>query len=94
MVRKSLVTMCAVSLVALAGCAGVRESNGAFVAHAESFRIIGIAIPGDDQQAALDKVPAGGKITNVTSSAADWTSFWGFFGNLFGFHMTQVGGTK
>lgn len=90
--KKAVVTACAVLM--LAGCSGVRESNGTFVAHAESFRIIGIAIPGDDQQAALDRVPPGAKIENVNSSAADWTSFWGFFGNLFGFNYTQIGGTK
>ena len=42
----------------------------------------------------MNQVPAGAKIENVSSSAADWTSFWGFFGNLFGFHYTQIGGTK
>lgn len=84
----------AVGLFALAGCSGVRQSNGTFVAHAECFRIVGIAIPADDQQAALDLVPAGGKITNVSSTPADWTSFAGFFGNLFWFNWTTIGGTK
>jgi hypothetical protein len=84
----------AAGLFALAGCSGIRESNGTFVAHAESFRIIGFAIPADDQQAAMNLVPPGAKIESVSASAADWTSFWGFFGNLFWFHMTQIGGTK
>lgn len=90
----SLKVIAAVGLFALAGCSGMRESNGAFVAHAESFRIIGIAIPADDQQAAMNQVPPGAKIENVSSTPADWTSFWGFFGNLFWFHQTQIGGTK
>ncbi len=90
--KKALIAGCAVLM--LAGCAGVRESNGTFVAHAESFRLLGFAIPHDDQQAALNQVPAGGKIENVSSTPADWTSFYGFFGNLFWFHMTQIGGTK
>lgn len=92
--KGSLKVVVAAGLFALAGCSGIRESNGTFVAHAESFRIIGIAIPADDQQAALNLVPAGAKIENVSSSAADWTSFWGFFGNLFMFNYTQIGGTK
>lgn len=92
--RKTLLMLTVVALIGAAGCSGVRESNGTFVTHAEAFRIIGFAIPSDDQQAALDKVPAGGVITNVNSTAADWTSFWGFFGNLLGFSWTSIGGTK
>jgi len=91
---KSSKIVVAVGLFALAGCQGIRESNGTFVAHAECFRIVGIAIPADDQQAAMNLVPAGAKITNVSSSPADWTSFVGFFGNLFWFGSTQIGGTK
>lgn len=90
--KKALIAGCAVLM--LAGCAGVRESNGTFVAHGESFRLLGFSIPHDDQQAALNQVPAGAKIENVSSTPADWTSFTGFFGNLFWFHMTQIGGTK
>jgi hypothetical protein len=45
-------------------------------------------------QMARDKVPAGANVVTVASTAADWTSFWGFFGNLFGFHWTSISGTK
>ena len=94
MKRKVLGAFSALALLVAVGCSGMRESNGTVVAHGESFRIIGFAIPTDDQQGALDRMPAGSTITNVSASAADWTSFWGFFGNLFGFHGTQIGGTK
>ncbi len=94
MMRKSLLTLSVATLIALAGCSGIRQTNDTFVAHAESFRIIGFAIPGDDQAAARSLVPAGAKIENVSSTAADWTSLWGFFGNLFWFHFTEIGGTK
>jgi len=91
--RKLVIAVSVLGLMSLVGCSGVRSSNGTFVAHAESFRILGMAIPGDDQQAALDQVPRGAKITNVSASAADWTSFVGFLGNIIGFHGTQIGGT-
>lgn len=91
--RKIVVAASVLGLISLAGCSGIRQSSGTFVAHAESFRIFGLAIPGDDQQAAYNLVPRGATVTNVSSSAADWTSLVGFFGNLFGFHGTQIGGT-
>lgn len=82
------------TLLLSTSCSGVRHSSGTFVAHGEALRIFGIAIPGDDQQAAFDKVPAGATITSVSASPADWTSFTGFFGNLFAFNGTQISGTK
>lgn len=92
--KKLLPLVGALALTLTAGCAGVRDSNGTFVAHAEAFRVIGIALPGDDQQAALDQVPAGATITNVNASSADWTSFFGILGNILGVSGTQIGGTK
>jgi hypothetical protein len=80
--------------IALSACAGIRQTNNQFSTHAESFRIIGIPIPHDDQEAARDLVPQGGKITDIHSTPADWTSFVGFFGNLIGFHRTSISGTK
>ncbi len=82
------------ALFLTASCSGVRESAGTFAAHGEAFRAFGYAIPGDDQQAALDKVPAGATITSVSASPADWTSFVGFFGNFLAFNGTRIGGTK
>ena len=81
-------------VAALTGCAGIRQTNTSFVTHAEAFRIAGIAIPGDDQAAAMALVPKGAHIENISSTPADWTSFWGGLGNIIGFHFTEVGGTK
>jgi hypothetical protein len=92
--KSSKVILAAGLLAIAAGCSSVRESNGAFVSNAQCFRIVGFAIPEDDQQAAMNLVPAGAKITNVSGFPADWKSFWGFFGNLFWFHWTTIGGTK
>ena len=96
MIRKGLMALGLCSAIALSACAGMREdANGtSFTPHAESFRIMGIAIPHDDKTAAMDLVPAGATITTISSSPADWTSLWGFFGNLFGFNYTQVSGVK
>jgi len=94
MKNKVLACLGIAALLLTTGCSGVRESQNTFVAHGESLRIFGFAIPEDDQQAALNRVPAGATITSVGASAADWTSFVGFFGNLFGFHGTSIGGVK
>ncbi len=78
----------------LMSCSGMRQTENTFYTHAESFRILGFPIPEDDQAAARALVPAGAKITTVNSTPADWKSFWGFIGNLFSFHITEVSGTK
>lgn len=94
MKKKFLSSLGVAALLMTVGCSGVRESSGTFAAHGEAFRIFGYAIPGDDQQAALDRVPAGATITNVSASPADWTSFTGILRNIISFGCTQIGGTK
>ena len=94
MKKKFLSCLGVTALLLTVGCSGVRESSGTFVAHGEAFRVIGFAIPGDDQQAALDQVPAGATITNVSASAADWTSVIGVLHNILGITTTCIGGTK
>jgi hypothetical protein len=94
MKNKLLACLGIAALLLTTGCSGLRESQNTFVAHGECFRIFGFAIPEDDQQAALDRVPAGATITTVGASPADWTSVIGFFGNLFGFHQTSISGVK
>ena len=91
MLKKTLLLLIA---AALSACAGIRQTNNQFTTHAESLRIIGIAIPRDDQKAARDLVPEGGKITDVVSTPADWTSLIGILRNVLGFHQTSVSGTK
>jgi hypothetical protein len=83
-----------IAVTIFSGCAGIRQTNNQFTTHAECFRVIGIPIPADDQAAARALVPKGATITDVTSTPADWDSFWGFIGNLFWFHQTTVSGTK
>jgi len=94
MIRKSILVVAMFALVGSIGCAGVRQTNSNFSAHAESFRIFGNAIPGDDMAAAAAQVPAGATVTSVSATPADWTSVLGVLGNVFGFHQTQISGTK
>lgn len=97
MTRKSLVSALCLTLFAATACSGMRESNGFYTVHAESFRIFGFAIPGDDQEAAAKLHAqhfAGSTITSSGSTPADWTSFWGVLGNIFGFHGTVISGKK
>lgn len=78
---------------AVTGCSGTRTTGSSFTTHAESFRVLGYAIPEDDQKAAMALVPKGGNVESVSSTPADWQSLWGVLGNLFWFHVTEVGGT-
>ena len=80
--------------ILICGCSGIRSTDKTFVAHAESFRIVGYAIPDDDQAAALARVPEGATITDISATPADWTSFWGVIGNIFWFHGTEITGLK
>jgi hypothetical protein len=77
-----------------ASCSGLRETDSTFTAHAESFRIFGFAIPGEDNEAAVAKVPEGATIETIRSSPADWTSVAGALNNILGFSYTEISGTK
>jgi hypothetical protein len=78
----------------LSAAAGICQTNNQFRAHAECVRVVGIAIPSDDQAAARALVPAGAKITDVHSTPGDWTSFWGARCNILSVSSTTVSGTK
>jgi len=96
MTRKFLLPALLFTVIVSAGCAGTRSAEGHYTVHAESFRLFGFAIPGDDQAAAAKlhaETYPGSTITSSGSTAADWTSFWGVMGNLFGFHQTVISGT-
>ena len=88
--------LCIASLT-LAACSGMREAEGMYTVHAESFRFFGIAIPHDDQATAA-KMNAEhfgkGTVTSSHSTPADWTSFCGVLGNIIGFHSTSISGKK
>lgn len=86
--------LCIASLT-LAGCSGMRQADGMYTVHAESFRFFGISIPHDDQAAAAQMNAANfgtGTVTSSHSTPADWTSFCGILGNIFSFHSTVISG--
>ena len=95
MTRKAIISALCLTLLTTAGCVGMRSANGYYTVHAESFRIFGFAIPGDDQEAAAklaaEKFP-GSNVTTSGSTPADWTSFWGVLGNILSFHCTTISG--
>jgi len=86
---------CLLAAVALlvSGCSGMRKTGSTFSTHAESIRVLGMAIPGDDQAAAKKLVPVNGKIETISSTPADWTSIIGIIGNILWFHRTRITGT-
>ena len=71
----------------------MRTSDKAFYTHAESIRVLGYAIPGDDQARAHALVPAGATITSVHSTPADWTSVIGIIQNILWINGSEVAGT-
>ena len=86
------VILCA-SLISLAACSGIRTSGNSFTTHAESFRLLGMQIPENDQAKALSLVPAGAKIDTQATTPTDWTSLVGVLSNIIWFGGTQVSGT-
>jgi hypothetical protein len=90
--KKSLqLSALSLSLALLASsCSGLRTTGNTSTAHAESFNLFGLAIPGDDHEAAMNHVPAGATVHTVYSSPRDWTSVVGVLNSIFGFTATQV----
>ena len=76
----------------MVGCSGIRTADGHYTVHAECLRIVGFAIPCDDQAKAASLVPEGATVLTEISTPADWTSVWGVLGNLLGLHYTFIAG--
>lgn len=93
--KLSLRTLLTISVTALvlSGCSGIRKTDSSFTTHAESFRIVGYSIPGDDQARARALVPANANIVSMESTPADWTSVLGVIGNILWIHHSEISGT-
>lgn len=77
----------------LSGCAGVRHSGDLFVAHGESFHVLGLKIPADELELARGKTPPNATETTVYARASDWTSVTGILNNIWpGFHAAFISG--
>jgi len=83
-----------VVLINLTACSGLRTSDNAYSAHAENFNILFFQIPGHDtQKKAMELVPKGSEIKNISSSPTDVTSVVGFINRLLGIDSTSISGT-
>lgn len=82
------------ALINLTACSGLRTTDDAYSAHAESFNILFLQIPGGDtQKRAMELVPKGSEIKNMNSSPKDVTSVIGFINRLIGIDSTSISGT-
>lgn len=94
--RRALSAFTVTALLALTSCSGFREVDGHYTVHAESFRLFGFAIPGDDQARALEiyeEEYPGSMVVTQHSTPADWTSVLGVLNNLFGISQTTISGS-
>lgn len=81
-------------VVSLAGCAGVRTSDQTYTAHAESFNILFLQIPGGDtQKKALALVPDGAEIKTINATPKDMSSLIGVLNRILGIDITVINGT-
>ena len=82
------------ALINLAACSGIRTTDKAFSAHAESFNILFLQIPPrDTQEKAMELVPQKATIKTVSSAPKDLTSVTGFINRLIGIDYTSIEGT-
>ena len=79
-------------LVSVSACSGMRRSGDQFTLHAESLNLLGLRIPGDDHERAMQAVPSGAQIETVLSSPSDWTSTIGVINRIVGISVTEVSG--
>lgn len=91
MIRWALVGM---AMVASTACSGVRTTDQTYSAHAESFNILFLQIPGGDtQQRAMALVPEGGEIQTISSAPKDTSSLIGVINRIIGIDITFINGS-
>ena len=94
--RRALSAFTVTALLALTSCSGFREVEGKYTVHAESIRLFGLAIPGDDLERALEiqneEFP-GSIVITQHSTPSDWTSVLGVLNNILGVTQTTITGS-
>jgi hypothetical protein len=86
--------ICVLSTIGLVGCAGLKKNDETFTAHAESFNILFLQIPGGDtQKRAFERVPQTSEIKTIRSTPSDTSSFLGVLNRIIGIDYTEVSGT-
>ncbi|MCG9753303.1 hypothetical protein L1D54_22945 [Vibrio brasiliensis] len=90
---KKLLLMAGV-ISSLAGCSGITHNEDVYTAHAESFNIVGLQIPGNTQDRAMELVPEGATIETIQSTNSDTDSALGVINRILGVDYVQIGGKK
>jgi len=78
----------------LAGCSGITHNDDVYTAHAESFNIVGLQIPGNTQDRAMELVPEGATVDTIQSTNSDTDSALGIINRILGVDYVQIGGKK
>ncbi|MDN3682890.1 hypothetical protein QWZ04_21530 [Vibrio tapetis subsp. quintayensis] len=86
--------LCILGLISLAGCSGITHNEEVYTAHAESFNIVGLQIPGNTQDRAMELVPEGATVETIQSTNSDTDSALGILNRIIGIDYVQVGGKK
>jgi len=75
------------------GCSSVKKNEKTFNAHAESFNILFLQIPGGNtQDRAMALVPEGAEVETIISVDSDTNSLLGILNRILGVDYTQVNG--
>ncbi|MGC9403516.1 MULTISPECIES: hypothetical protein [Vibrio] len=86
--------LCILGVMSLAGCSGITHNDEVYTAHAESFNIVGLQIPGNTQDRAMDLVPEGATVETIRATDSDTDSALGIINRIIGIDYVQVGGKK
>ena len=91
--KKVILVVCVLTLVAAAGCQGVQKQGKTFVASGYSFNILFNELPANALKLAEGQIPPGGKIETVLAYPSDKESLWGILNLILGVGIAQIGGT-
>lgn len=89
---KTLLPIAIASLIT-SGCSSMEKNEKTFNAHAESFNILFLQIPGGNtQDRAMALVPEGAEVETIISVDSDTNSLLGVLNRILGVDYTQVNG--
>ncbi|CAM2955372.1 hypothetical protein [Vibrio neptunius] len=86
--------LCILGVMSLAGCSGITHNEEVYTAHAESFNIVGLQIPGNTQDRAMELVPEGATVETIQATNSDTDSVLGIINRIIGIDYVQVAGKK
>ncbi|NRB66270.1 MAG: hypothetical protein HRU48_02710 [Vibrio sp.] len=86
--------LCILGVMSLAGCSGITHNDEVYTAHAESFNIVGLQIPGNTQDRAMELVPEGATVETIQATDSDTDSVLGIINRIIGIDYVQVAGKK